>query len=77
MIYSYTNSGDIVLSVSIQIQKSKKQMMLCPQIFKLQKINRYYGKRVKIYANEIPEKVFISNLKNGLSKRKNSFFKGK
>ena len=34
-----------------------------PSNIQITKINRYYGKRVKIYANEIPEKVFISNLK--------------
>ena len=63
MIYSYTNSGDIVLNCKHTDIEIKKANDVMPSNIQITKINRYYGKRVKIYANEIPEKVFISNLK--------------
>jgi hypothetical protein len=41
------------------------------------RVNRFYGKRIKIYANEIPDKVIIKNLKIIYPKEKIIFFKDK
>ena len=41
------------------------------------RVNRFYGKRIKIYAKEIPDKVIIKNLKIIYPKEKIIFFKDK
>ena len=41
------------------------------------RVNRFYGKRIKIYVNEIPDKVIIKNLKIIYPKEKIIFFKDK
>lgn len=73
--YSYKNNK-ILLNCKHSLVEIKKVNSVILN-FNITRINRYYGKRVKIYANEIPNKTIINNLRMVYPKEKIFFFKEK
>lgn len=73
--YSYSKSEIIVNCKSNIVDLHKIRALLLG--YEITKVNRYYGVRVKIYINKIPEKAIISNLKLFFPKEKVIFVKKK
>jgi len=73
--YSYLKQ-QIVLNCKHYLVEMKKVNSILLDT-KITKVNRYYGKRVKIYANDIPPKVLISNIKMIYPKERIIFLKNK
>lgn len=77
IIHSYSYSKDeIVLNCKHNLVEIKKASSILLDL-EITRVNRFYGKRIKIYANEIPDKVIIKNLKIIYPKEKIIFFKDK
>lgn len=73
--YSFSNSEIVVSCKSDIVEIHKIRALLLG--YEITKVNRYYGVRLKIYINKIPEKTIISNLKLFYPKEKIIFVKKK
>lgn len=71
--YSYKNKEVIINCKSMEVELQKvKSILINSNVIK---VNRYYGVRIKIYIEKIPEKTIISNLKMLYSKERVIFVK--
>jgi len=73
--YSYLKQ-QIILNCKHHLVEIKKVQSILLNT-KITKVNRYYRQRVKIYANNIPPKVVINNLKMIYPKERIIFLKDK
>jgi hypothetical protein len=75
IVHSYSFSKEeIILNCKHSLVEIKKVSSIILNL-NITKVNRYYGQRVKIYANEVPVKAIINNLKMIYPKEKLIFFK--
>lgn len=73
--YSYKKK-EIILNCKHNLVETKKANSVILN-FKVSRVNRYYGKRIKIYANHIPNKTIINNLRMIFPNEKIVFFMDK
>lgn len=73
--YSFANNEVILNCKHPQVDIKKVQGVITSVL--ITRVNRYYGKRIKIYAIELPSKVQMKNAKEFFPKEKLIFFKDK
>ena len=77
LVFSYSySSGEVVLNCKHQLVEAKKVSSVIFNI-DITRVNRFYGRRVKIYANAIPNQTIINNIKMVYPNEKIIFFKDK
>ncbi|KLD99300.1 hypothetical protein L5F43_09905 [Aliarcobacter butzleri] len=77
IVHSYSfNKNEIVLNCKHNLVEIKKVKSVILNI-NVTKVNRFYGQRIKIYTDTIPNKTLINNLKMLYAKEKVIFVKVK